>query len=101
MDYANAVAVNSKFTKGVVSETWPRLAKSKDFEIVYPCINIKQGREADDLGSPPLAWRNIKILLSINRFEKKKNVALAVEAYAGLPRENRRGVRLVIAGICS
>ncbi len=45
--------------------------------------------------TPP--W-NKKILLSINRFEKKKNVGLAIEAFAGLSAKERNSVRLVIAG---
>jgi alpha-1,3/alpha-1,6-mannosyltransferase len=43
-------------------------------------------------------WPGKKVLLSINRFEKKKDVALAIRAYAGLSLEERRHARLVIAG---
>jgi len=38
------------------------------------------------------------VMLSINRFEKKKDVALAVKAYAGLSAKEREDARLVIAG---
>jgi alpha-1,3/alpha-1,6-mannosyltransferase len=38
------------------------------------------------------------VLLSINRFEKKKDVALAIRAFAGLSPNEREDARLVIAG---
>ena len=40
----------------------------------------------------------MEVLLSINRFEKKKDVALAVKAFAGLTPAERQGARLVVAG---
>ncbi|KAL8906514.1 MAG: hypothetical protein Q9207_002000, partial [Kuettlingeria erythrocarpa] len=39
-----------------------------------------------------------RVVLSINRFERKKNIALALRAFHGLGEEERRGVRLVLAG---
>ncbi|KAI1780419.1 glycosyltransferase family 4 protein [Hypoxylon cercidicola] len=94
MGFADAVAVNSNFTKGVVGRTWPGLAKQMDLEVVYPCVDTKPRRRTD---SKPL-WGGKRFLLSINRFERKKDVALAVKAFAGLGAEARRGVRLVVAG---
>lgn len=38
------------------------------------------------------------MLLSINRFEKKKDIALAIRAFAGLSQKERTNARLVIAG---
>ncbi|KAF5858988.1 Alpha-1,3-mannosyltransferase-like protein, partial [Aspergillus alliaceus] len=38
------------------------------------------------------------ILLSINRFERKKDMGLAIRAFHGLGVEGRKGVRLVVAG---
>ena len=99
MGFADAVAVNSKFTKGVVSRTWPTLARKKDLKVVYPCIDTKPKKDAaveDDDGTP--VWKDKNIILSINRFERKKDVALAIKAFAGLPKDRRKGVRLVVAG---
>lgn len=104
MSFANAIAVNSEFTKGVVSRTWPALAKTKDFKVVYPAIdtevdNKKEGNTEEDEGQ---MWKDKQVILSINRFERKKDVGLAIRAFAGLPEEKRKGVRLVIAGMsCS
>ncbi|ORY56936.1 uncharacterized protein BCR38DRAFT_469316 [Pseudomassariella vexata] len=100
MSFADAIAVNSNFTKGVVSGTWPRLAQSKDLKTVYPCVDTMAKKTGDatnaDNGKP--LWKGMKFLLSINRFERKKDIALAINAYAGLGKDARKGVRLVVAG---
>lgn len=96
MSFADSIAVNSGFTKGIVGRVWPELAKTRDLQIVYPCVDVRQKiLEGDKVP----AWSNKKILLSINRFEKKKDVGLAIRAYAGLGAQGRAGVRLVLAGI--
>lgn len=95
MSFADSIAVNSGFTKGIVGRVWPELAKTRDLQIVYPCVDV---REKILEGDKVPAWNNKKILLSINRFEKKKDVGLAIRAYAGLGAQGRAGVRLVLAG---
>jgi alpha-1,3/alpha-1,6-mannosyltransferase len=95
MSFADSIAVNSGFTKGVSGRTWPELARRRDFQVVYPCVDIKEKVLEGDKVS---AWNNKKTLLSINRFEKKKDVGLAIKAYAGLGKDKRAGVRLVLAG---
>ncbi|KAI1807744.1 glycosyltransferase family 4 protein [Daldinia bambusicola] len=103
MSFADAVAVNSEFTRGVVGRTWPALARSKDLQVVYPCVDTKEkGKDkkevdGDDRNGMPL-WNGKKFLLSINRFERKKDIALAIRAFAGLAPASREGVRLVVAG---
>ncbi|KAI8955993.1 hypothetical protein F4801DRAFT_527608 [Xylaria longipes] len=95
MSFADAIAVNSNFTKGVVSRTWPALARQKELWTVYPCVDTKsKPRNPDD---KPL-WNGMKYVLSINRFERKKDIALAIKAFAGLSRQQRAGVRLAVAG---
>ncbi|KAI1492839.1 hypothetical protein F5X96DRAFT_624564 [Biscogniauxia mediterranea] len=94
MSFADTIAVNSNFTKGVVARTWPALARQKDLQTVYPCVDTKPIRKSD--GEP--LWKDVKCLLSINRFERKKDIALAIKAFAGLSKESRRGVRLAVAG---
>ena len=98
MGFADAVAVNSQFTKGVVAETWPRLAGKKALQVVYPCIDTKERAAEDGAADAAPLWKDKDILLSINRFERKKNVELAIRAFAGLGEERRKGLRLVIAG---
>jgi alpha-1,3/alpha-1,6-mannosyltransferase len=98
MGFADAVCVNSGFTKGIVSKVFPALASTKDLQIVYPCVDIKiKTNETVDDFVPP--WTGKEVILSINRFERKKDIGLAIKAYAGLGKNSRKGVRLVVAGL--
>jgi len=96
MSFADAVAVNSGFTKGVVEGVWPELGRKKELQIVYPCVDTKEKKVDIE---PVAVWTDRNILLSINRFERKKNIELAIKAYAGLGKHGREGVRLVLAGL--
>ncbi|KAK8086698.1 mannosyltransferase [Apiospora phragmitis] len=108
MSFADAIAVNSNFTKGVVRRTWPSLAAQRsggrgghdDFETIYPCADTKpkKSEKSDEIETDKPLWGGMRFLLSINRFERKKDVALAIKAYAGLSPAARKGVRLVVAG---
>jgi alpha-1,3/alpha-1,6-mannosyltransferase len=98
MSFADSVAVNSGFTKSVVSKVWPELVKKEDLQIVYPCVDIKEKKTEDGDSAVP-AWNGKNILLSINRFEKKKDIGLAIKAYAGLGKHGKEGARLVLAGL--
>ncbi|GFF26408.1 alpha-1,3/1,6-mannosyltransferase alg-2 [Aspergillus udagawae] len=95
MSASDKVVANSKFTRGVVSEVFGK-EKLGDVRIVYPCVDTKAGAPVGT-GEGPL-WGGKKILLSVNRFERKKDLGLAIRAYHGLGEEKRRGTRLVIAG---
>jgi alpha-1,3/alpha-1,6-mannosyltransferase len=97
MSFADSIAVNSGFTKGVVSREWPELARTKDLKILYPCVDVHEKKGDENIA--PAVFTNKKILLSINRFERKKNIGLAIKAYAGLGKEGKNGVRLILAGI--
>ena len=102
---ADRVVVNSRFTKSVVESVWKGLGGEKGVGVVYPSVDVKsKGKEDEydqqtslDRASKEL-WKGKKVLLSINRFERKKDVGLAIKAFAGLNTEARKGVRLVIAG---
>ena len=96
---ADRVVVNSGFTKGVTEQIWPGLGGERGIGVVYPCVatNPNEGKPKLVEAGPEL-WKQKKILLSINRFERKKNVALAIKAFAGLSKKDREGVKLVVAG---
>ncbi|ROT42385.1 glycosyl transferase group 1 [Sodiomyces alkalinus F11] len=102
MGFAAEIAVNSEFTKSVATYTWPSLAKRRDFKVVYPCVDLAPEHPAkpakDEGGDDDAVWRDDNIILSINRFERKKDIALAIKSFAFLTKEKRKGVRLVIAG---
>jgi alpha-1,3/alpha-1,6-mannosyltransferase len=91
---SDTIVVNSKFTKSVFAEAFPGLQHRKP-GVIYPCVDTSDGSHLDEV--TPL-WKDKKVLLSINRFEKKKDVALAVKAFAGLSAIERQGARLVVAG---
>ena len=100
MSAADKVVANSRFTRGVVREVLGGGVVG-DVRVVYPCVDTKrevagvaeaEGKEGGEL------WGGKRILLSINRFERKKDMALAIRAYHGLGAEKRQGTRLVVAG---
>ena len=98
---SSTVVVNSKFTRSIFMEAFPGL-RHRNPEVVYPCVNTEEAdskntSEGHRAESGPL-WQHKKLLLSINRFERKKDVGLAVRAFAQLPPQVRRKARLVVAG---
>ncbi|KAI0994188.1 Alpha-1,3/1,6-mannosyltransferase [Podosphaera aphanis] len=97
MMFADYLVVNSGFTKKILIKEFPSLAKRKTAQVIYPCVDVTD-KYVTDGKKIVNAWGNKKVLLSINRFEKKKNIALSIEAYARLEKSDRKGVRLVIAG---
>ena len=114
MHGADRVMVNSNFTKGVVQGIWSDLGGTDGVTVVYPCIDINAGQEEHERpkgvssngssrpapigSSPPRLWPTHRVILSINRFERKKNIALAIRAFAALPPSQRVNARLVLAG---
>ncbi|KAL2011053.1 hypothetical protein VTN00DRAFT_3771 [Thermoascus crustaceus] len=100
MSASDKVVANSKFTRGVVSDVFGQ-GRLGDVRVIYPCVDTKAtgGKVVEDeaiIGDN--LWGGKKILLSINRFERKKDMGLAIRAYHGLGEEGRKGTRLVIAG---
>ena len=100
---ADRIVVNSGFTKGIVEGVWPGLSKRstgdtarRELGIVYPCV----GTTSEPLGEAEAAlWQGKKVILSINRFERKKDIGLAIKAFAKLADNVRSSSKLVIAGI--
>ncbi|OCK83610.1 glycosyltransferase family 4 protein [Lepidopterella palustris CBS 459.81] len=88
------IVVNSNFTKGVLGEIHPSL-KNRKPSIVYPCVDTSSADQVEDV--KPL-WSDKKVLVSINRFEGKKDINLAIKAFAALGEVERSTSRLVIAG---
>jgi len=102
---ADRVVVNSHFTKGIVESVWSDLGGERGIGVVYPCVDTqdrrkeKGAREENQRDVEKPLWDGKKVILSINRFERKKDVGLALKAFAGLPTEDREDARLVIAGM--
>lgn len=94
---SDRVVANSKFSRGVVRQVFGA-DKLGDVEVVYPCVDTDAKSKIPESTPPGPLWGGKKILLSINRFERKKDMGLAIRAYNGLGAEKRKGTRLVIAG---
>lgn len=91
---ADEIVVNSKFTRSVFKQAFPGMRK-RELKVVYPCVDT---RERERVTVKSVIWPGRKVMLSINRFEGKKNLSLALRAYAGLSVVERRKSKLVIAG---
>jgi alpha-1,3/alpha-1,6-mannosyltransferase len=91
---SDGIVVNSKFTRGIFKQAFPSL-KNVTPAVIYPCVDTTTSKENID-EQPP--WKGKKFVLSINRFERKKDVGLAIEAFCRVSEEVRRKSRLVIAG---
>ncbi|RKO94022.1 alpha-1,3-mannosyltransferase ALG2-like protein, partial [Blyttiomyces helicus] len=98
---ADEIVVNSKFTASVFRDSFPRISRSPG--VLYPAIRFDAYDHKVNLANPtvkPLITDR-KVLLSINRFERKKNIGLAIRAFAALRDkvpDEFTGMRLVIAG---
>lgn len=91
---SDSIVVNSKYTRSVYRSTFPWF-RLRSLRVIYPCVDTKGSERSD---GPTSLWPDKKVLLSINRFEGKKDLSLAVEAYAGLSVQERSQAKLVIAG---
>ncbi|KAF7580843.1 Glycosyl transferases group 1 family protein [Clavispora lusitaniae] len=94
---SDQIVVNSTFTKSIFHSTFTHLS-AVDPGVIYPCVDVLQPQQ--DNASAEQEWAQFmgqsRYFLSINRFERLKNVALAIRAYAKLEKSARP--RLVIAG---
>ena len=73
---ADRVLVTSRFTASVVRATFPQLAVGA-LEVVYPGVDVA---DAPPEPAPP----GEALVLSVNRFDPGKNLALAIDAFAAL-----------------
>ncbi|KAJ7702438.1 mannosyltransferase [Mycena rosella] len=97
---ADVILSNSNFTARVFRSYFPSIRQTP--RTVYPGINISAYETTIDVSDPDIAaiTSAVPTLLSLNRFEKKKNAALAVTSFAKLrPRvPELTNMRLVLAG---
>ncbi|KAL4998715.1 hypothetical protein BDV10DRAFT_166675 [Aspergillus recurvatus] len=96
MSASDRVVANSNFTKSVVRGVFGA-ERLGDVRVVYPCVDTAEKEKEKSEKDERAVWEGKRILLSVNRFERKKDLALAIRAYHGLG-EKRKGVRLVVAG---
>eukprot|EP01029_Cantina_marsupialis_P028203 TRINITY_DN775854_c0_g1_i1.p1 TRINITY_DN775854_c0_g1~~TRINITY_DN775854_c0_g1_i1.p1 ORF type:complete len:484 (-),score=110.10 TRINITY_DN775854_c0_g1_i1:113-1471(-) len=102
--WAHTILVNSHFTKHTFEETFKSIKKAP--EVLYPCIKILPDDFAvieDNISESVREAMNAKtVFVSINRYERKKKIEIAVKALGvlkeNLSEEEFSGVRLVVAG---
>eukprot|EP00007_Cunea_sp_BSH-02190019_P007153 CAMPEP_0174240760 /NCGR_PEP_ID=MMETSP0417-20130205/20342_1 /TAXON_ID=242541 /ORGANISM="Mayorella sp, Strain BSH-02190019" /LENGTH=562 /DNA_ID=CAMNT_0015319897 /DNA_START=1258 /DNA_END=2942 /DNA_ORIENTATION=+ len=101
---ADCIFVNSQYTAGVYAQAFPRLTHHKP-EVLYPALNFDNFVQAPSSATESRKaleaheWIDKPYVLSINRFERKKNIGLAIEAFAELAQQGELGdLQLVLAG---
>lgn len=100
---ADVILVNSKFTCGVFKRTFKTLQMTPD--VLYPSLNTRYFDETDvsdeDVSRLDLPDETI-VFLSINRFERKKNIILALKAFKHLEKQLSKNewerCHLILAG---
>lgn len=94
MRKADRILVNSRFTLGVFMNTFPSINKQPD--VVYPSINSDLYAAIETVPLEDiLNGENCTFLLSINRFERKKSLDLAIRCLNLL---HDKTVKLIVAG---
>ncbi|GAA6000940.1 GDP-Man:Man(1)GlcNAc(2)-PP-dolichol alpha-1,3-mannosyltransferase [Rhodotorula paludigena] len=96
---ADKILVNSDFTAQVFERTFPALRRQP--RVVYPSVDLQQyGNEVEKVEEQDRWLVSDKpMLLSINRFEGKKDLSLAVDAFAKVRAAGSHpGLRLICAG---
>ncbi|KAF8135584.1 hypothetical protein EV363DRAFT_1551037 [Boletus edulis] len=100
---ADTLVANSKFTARITTAHLSSITSTP--KVVYPGINIEAYQAPIDWAAPDVDQINSEqpTLISLNRFEMKKNAALAIEAFALLrdkasTQHLTRNMRLVLAG---
>ena len=97
--FANLILVNSLFTKDIFNKSFKILNKLKvDPDVLYPAIDFSKFDNVPD-DQPFLNKIPKQFFLSLNRYERKKDIGLAIKAYAELKKINSNPKhKLIIAG---
>ncbi|ODV81936.1 glycosyltransferase family 4 protein [Suhomyces tanzawaensis NRRL Y-17324] len=95
---SDKIVVNSNFTKSIFHKTFNRL--SVEPGVIYPCVDITSTIDTESDAQVDGFFTKSPFFLSLNRFERKKNVELAVKALAKFRKIHYSGTKpiLVIAG---
>ena len=96
---ADRVLVNSRFTQRTFNNEFTLISHRVHPTVLYPAINFSKYADAGDDQSQPITAiaPDVAVFVSINRYERKKNIALAISAFAIVHRENARS-KLIVAG---
>lgn len=103
MSASDGIVVNSNFTKSVYNEAFTFLRDLIKPDVVYPCVSLdKEITTNASKDSFDKFIAKYPFLLSINRFEPKKNIELAIEAYHSFKMTSKHAtteaMKLVLTG---
>jgi alpha-1,3/alpha-1,6-mannosyltransferase len=96
---ADVIVVNSEFTRTVFQKSFSWISTPP--RVLYPGIRLESYDQSPKKNVLSLTLpKNKKMILSINRFERKKNIQLSIQALELLgKRSDFQDLFLVIAGI--
>ena len=80
---ADLICVNSEFTESVVRETFTAISE-RELHVLYPTLNAEFFDKSPRVKLDIIPSDAKFVFLSINRFEFKKNIELALQAFAQL-----------------
>ncbi|ODV59605.1 GDP-Man:Man(1)GlcNAc(2)-PP-dolichol alpha-1,3-mannosyltransferase [Ascoidea rubescens DSM 1968] len=104
--FSDKIFVNSNFTKKVFNETFTWLSKKSNNKplVIYPCVDLSKIPQNNDFfnefGNFLQNKPNFKYFLSINRFERKKNIELAIKSFSKIPllNDESKNIKLLVSG---
>ncbi|XP_050400955.1 alpha-1,3/1,6-mannosyltransferase ALG2 [Patella vulgata] len=97
---ADCVLVNSKFTAGVFHDTFKSLSHIQP-QVLYPIPDFSAfDKPIDDPTDDLIPSNKSLILLSINRYERKKNLPVAIQAFGKIKEKypDNQTIHLIMAG---
>lgn len=95
--FASILCFNSNYTKENVEKVFPSVKKrSKGKHTLYPCMQNPPAVFDSSVSLPP------NFMLSLNRFETRKRIDIAVKGFVDVllknPRLNKSDMKLILAG---
>lgn len=94
---SDQIVVNSLFTKSIFHKTFTNLS-NVDPKVIYPCIDKTEALDPEAEAELKDFLKGNRFFLSLNRFERLKNVGLAIKSYAKAKEQHENLPKLIIAG---
>ncbi|CCD26647.1 GDP-Man:Man(1)GlcNAc(2)-PP-dolichol alpha-1,3-mannosyltransferase NDAI_0I00780 [Naumovozyma dairenensis CBS 421] len=96
---ADHVVVNSNFTKSMYHRAFKYLNDTEP-DVIYPCVSLSNDpiNEGDEKLFSHLLNPEDKFYLSINRFDRAKNILLALKSFALSGESKNDNAKLLICG---
>ncbi|AMD21369.1 HER090Cp [Eremothecium sinecaudum] len=98
MSFSDFVVVNSQFTRSIFFKVLNMVKINPN--VVYPCVSMEQTSvlPEDEKLLSKIIGPNSRYYLSINRFERKKNIELAIESFHYSNQGKDKRSKLLVCG---